>query len=121
MSLTSDLASSRSRTTLDTTTVANMAHRMPMPSVYRSWTEMSITQMLARFHTPVTSRNAMAALKKAGVWSLTSLGFDMTDDPFVVGSLVIGGGFWGSQAPADIERPMTVGRPGCVVRGAPRS
>ena len=97
-----------------------------MPSVYRSWTEMSITQMLARFHTPVTSRNAMAALKKAGVWSLTSLGFDMTDDPFVVGSLVIGGGFWGRRAPADIERPMTVRsswvcRSGCAPVSSPRS
>src|SRR6478735_2824870 len=38
---------------------------------------MSSSQILARFHTEVASRNAIAALKKAGVCSLTSFGFDM--------------------------------------------
>src|SRR6478752_6770947 len=74
MSLTSERASSRSRTTLDTTTVANMADRMPMPSIHCSCTVTSRSQMLARFHTPVAAMNATAAPKKAPVCWLTTFG-----------------------------------------------
>src|SRR6476620_2938117 len=77
MSLTSDRDSSLSRTTFETTTVANMEHRMPMPIVYRACSEMSNIQMLAMFQIEVAMRNAMAAPKKAEVCSATILGFDI--------------------------------------------
>src|SRR3954447_23219059 len=79
--------SSRSRITLETTTVANMEHRMPMPMVYRCCTETSSSQMFARFHAAVVTRKATAAPKNADVCSLTSLGLDMAD---LSGSVVPG-------------------------------
>src|ERR1700712_3456201 len=81
MPLTKSLASSLSRTTFDTTTTANMADTMPMPTVQRCCTVMSSNQRLPMFHADVMARNITEAPKNAEVFLGRILAVVMTQ-PF---------------------------------------